>query len=362
MRILLLGEFSNLHATLCRALRAAGHEVLLVSDGDKWKNYYRDKDVSRRDGKLGSLALRWKLIKLLPSLRNFDVVNFINPQWVDMSQPDLLRVFTYLRRHNHKISLGLYGDDYYVMKGQNEGLLDYSDTNCWGSPVNVEANRERQLKWSRYFREITEQMVEKADFLIANLYEYYTIYDRLGFGSKLHYIASPIEIDPDAKPKPFDGYVNILVGMQKARVAVKGIDNMMPLLERTIRENPYKIKLHKVENVPFAEYQQLLSTCDVLVDQLYSYTPAMNALEAMKLGTVVISGGEEDYYKFIGEESLRPIINLRPFKNLDNLEILKDTLTYPAKLRDLSRQSIEFVRKYHDARDIAKEYLKIWFR
>lgn len=44
MRILLLGEYSNVHATLAKGLKALGHEVVLASDGDGWKNYVRDVD------------------------------------------------------------------------------------------------------------------------------------------------------------------------------------------------------------------------------------------------------------------------------------------------------------------------------
>ena len=43
-------------------------------------------------------------------------------------------------------------------------------------------------------------------------------------------------------------------------------------------------------------------------DRFYSYTPSMNSLAAMARGTVVIGGGEEEYYEFIGETELRPII------------------------------------------------------
>ena len=34
MRILLLGEYSNVHNTLARGLRALGHQVTVASDGD----------------------------------------------------------------------------------------------------------------------------------------------------------------------------------------------------------------------------------------------------------------------------------------------------------------------------------------
>ena len=42
MKILLLGEYSNVHHTLAEGLRVLGHEVTVASDGDGWKGYDRD--------------------------------------------------------------------------------------------------------------------------------------------------------------------------------------------------------------------------------------------------------------------------------------------------------------------------------
>lgn len=47
MKILLLGEYSNVHWTLAQGLRTFGHEVCVISNGDFWKDYPRDIDVSR---------------------------------------------------------------------------------------------------------------------------------------------------------------------------------------------------------------------------------------------------------------------------------------------------------------------------
>ena len=47
MKILLIGEYSNVHATLAKGLNHLGHEAMVVSNGDDWKNYHRDIDVSR---------------------------------------------------------------------------------------------------------------------------------------------------------------------------------------------------------------------------------------------------------------------------------------------------------------------------
>ena len=61
MKILLLGEYSNVHATLAKGLRALGHEVTVASNGDFWKNYPRDTDLARKPGKWGGIALQLKV-------------------------------------------------------------------------------------------------------------------------------------------------------------------------------------------------------------------------------------------------------------------------------------------------------------
>jgi len=99
MKILLIGEYSNVHATLAEGLRAIGHEVTVVSDGDGWKNYPRDIDVSRASGKFGGASLLVKLYTLLPKLRGYDVVQLINPMFFELKaeRPAIQRL--QLRRH-----------------------------------------------------------------------------------------------------------------------------------------------------------------------------------------------------------------------------------------------------------------------
>ncbi len=37
MKILLIGEYSNVHNTLARGLRELGHTVTVISNGDFWR-------------------------------------------------------------------------------------------------------------------------------------------------------------------------------------------------------------------------------------------------------------------------------------------------------------------------------------
>ena len=108
MKILLIGEYSNVHWTLAEGLRDLGHEVTVVSDGDRWKNYPRDIDLRRRgldsssrvQRLTGSIRYLFDLAHIWPQLRGYDVVQIINPIFVDLKAERLWPLYRYLRRHN----------------------------------------------------------------------------------------------------------------------------------------------------------------------------------------------------------------------------------------------------------------------
>ena len=154
--------------------------------------------------------------------------------------------------------------------------------------------------------------------------------------------------------------MTVLVGIQPGRDYIKGARYIAGLVRQVADENPGRIDVKVVEGVPYDEYCRLLGEADVLVDQLYSYTPSMNSLAAMARGTVVIGGGEEDFYGFIGENKLRPIINVRPGEDEYNLEVLRRTLLDPVKIMDMKRQGIEFVCKYHDYSMVSRMYIDLY--
>ncbi len=374
MRILLFGEYSNVHHTLCEALRRTGHEVLLVSDGDGWKDYPRDIDLRRRyEGPWGSLLYLSKLFSMLLRLRGFDVVQLINPHFLDLKPRWNRWMTSYLKRHNRILSLGCFGDDYYVVSRMQEpDFMEYTDFHCHGKAIDHPVNRERIERWCNAERQkTTSDAVAAADVLMAGLYEYYKVYDIEPFRKKLHYMPFPIETVEDnsvLNPVPDHQKVRILFATQKKRAQMKGTDQIAPLLQRLAKEHPAEIDLRTIESVPFEQYQQEVKAADVVVDQLYSYTPAMGALEAMRQGKVVISGYEPEYAHFLaqyegeGEEpSIVPgIINLRPYADEENYCILEESLLDKQKIARLSAGSQAYVAKYHEAEMVAQRCVSIW--
>ena len=90
---------------------------------------------------------------------------------------------------------------------------------------------------------------------------------------------------------------------------------MLEAAEDIQRKYKEKVELIKVESVPFGEYVRLMNNSDVLLDQLYSYTPAMNALQAMAKGIICVGGGEPENYDILNEDRLRPRIRQRVWQS-----------------------------------------------
>ena len=260
--------------------------------------------------------------------------------------------------------LSLYErDDIVVFDAQAQGVLAYSDTHIGTKAINVEENKWRiEEQHLPEFLSCCCYVNKHADAFAACLYEYYMYYNKDEYRSRLHYMPLPIEI-PDDKNISVKGEnwpIKVLVGIQKRRDFIKGASIIGEIVEKIAAEYPDKVVVNKVYDVPYIEYCKMLEEADVLVDQLYSYTPSMNSLAAMARGTVVIGGGEEEYYDFIGEKELRPIINVRPHDDEYNLNVLREALLTPGRISKMSRESAAFVRKHHDYMKVSRQYIEMY--
>ena len=139
----------------------------------------------------------------------------------------------------------------------------------------------------------------------------------------------------------------------------KGTDIMLRAAQDVARRYPDRMQLTVAENLPFSEYTRQLADSDVLLDQLYSYTPSMNPLEAMAHGIICVGGGEPENYEILGEKELRPIVNVQP--TYDSVyEELEKLVNHPERIGPLKRQSIEYIRRHHDYIKVAKQYEKLY--
>ena len=362
MRILLLGEYSNVHATLAKGLRTLGHEVTVLSNGDFWKNYPRDIDLVRTYTKLGGISYLLRLLRILPRLKGYDIVQLINPMFLELKAERIFPIYHYLRKHNKKVVLGAYGMDYYWVKTCcEEKPLRYSDFNIGKDLRNTADALKERKDWLGTAKERLNRMIaEDCDGIVAGLYEYWVCYQPK-FPLKTTFIPYPIQLPTPSKRSEADKKerLRLFIGINKERSAYKGTDIMLQAAIDVEKRHPEQMKLIKAESVPFSEYQRLMEGSDAILDQLYSYTPSMNSLLAMSKGIIDIGGGEPENYEILNEKELRPIINVLPNEQSVFNE-LEQLILHQERIPELKRQSVEYIRKHHDYLKVAAEYLDFY--
>jgi len=363
MKILLLGEYSNLHATLAEGLRQLGHEVMVVSDGTNIYNYKRDISLYRKStSKWAAIEYVVKLLATLPLLRGFDIVQLINPDFISLKAERQYAIYHYLRKHNKKIVLGAFGNDWQWVKTCLEDRPFRYGEFYIGDKWREEAYTQRVIKeWKDSAKgKLSRYISNDSDAIIACLYEYWVSYQK-DFPQKTHYV--PLPIKPKASIHILENRtgapVRFFLGIKRELMGYKGTDIFYRALTRLKKHYPESCSVSIVEDLPFEEYQKQMLQQDVILDQAYSYTPAMNALEAMSQGIICVGGGEEENYQIIHEEKLRPIINILPDE--DNVyQALEQLILHPERIPMLQKQSIEYVTKHHHYVDVARKYAEIY--
>lgn len=362
MRILLLGDYSNVHATLADGLRELGHDVVVASDGDGWKSYPRDVDLRRKNtGLLATASFLWRLKKAFRTFRDFDVVQIINPIFLPLKAERIFPYYDALRRRNKSVFMAAFGTDYYYATTALDcRTFRYSDFNLGPTLRHSSLNDTWMNDWVRGEKgRLNRHIAADCNGIVAGLYEYYIPYES-AFADKLAFIPFPVESRRTEVHHPSaEGKVRFFIGIQRARTAYKGTDIMLRALERIVSDYPDLCEMVKVESVPFPTYRKLLKDSDVILDQLYSYTPGMNALEAMAQGLVVVGGGEPENYEILGEEDLRPIVNVLPDEE-SVYQALKNILTHRDRLPRLSADSLAYIQRHHDKVLVARRYVDFW--
>ena len=366
MRILLIGDASNYHRALAGGLRSLGQDVVIASNGSRWMNTERDIDISRKPGKISGGILWLQLMKLmLTKFRGYDIVEISNPIFIDQRPNRNNVLFKYLKNHNKSIFLSGLGTDteYIRMSLDPKSKLKYNEWFVNGQPTPYHLHRSdiRDAWLNDPLKSHCDMVYNEIDGIVTALYEYNLSCQRTVPAHKVAYGGIPIDteaISPVHIPER-PSKVKLFLGMHSDRKLEKGTDRMLAAAKKVVEKYPDKCTLDIVENLPYNIYLERLRNAHVVLDQLYSYTPATNALLAMAMGLNTISGGEEDFYNFIGEKDMRPVINALP--DDDALyRTIEDTVLHPELIRPRGMMGREFVRKHNDSTVVAKRFIDFW--
>lgn len=368
MRILLFGDASNYHNSLAQGLRRLGHEVAVASDGSTWMATERDIDLRRRlPGKAGGALLAAKLRGLMASgrLAGWDVVQVGTPFFMTLRPRRLRWAFDYLRAHNSLVVNSAYAaEPGWIDYCLDPGEMRYNEWRIGGQPGPLARRRPELLAaWTTpEMRSYSSHVMASVDGALTALYEYQRQMLRQLPAERVAYAGIPIATDaltlrPGADDAP--RRVRLFLGVHRDRMVEKGTDRMLAAARRVAERHPDRCELTYVENVPYRQYVGMMRSSHVVLDQLYSYTPATNALLAMAQGLVAVSGAEPEYYDFIGERDNRPIVNALPDDDA-LLATLEQVVLHPERLPALARASRAFVEKHNAQAVVARRALAHW--
>ena len=367
MKVLLLGDYSNCHVSLAAGLRRLGHFVVVASEGSGWMDTERTINLSRYiRGPLGG-ALLYAQLLTSRKLQGFDIVALTSPTFVRLKPHRIRKIFNLLKSRNDKIVLTAAGTD----KAFVDMVTAVDCPLCYTEYFNVDgsqnmansANLEHDKLWQQgRLGEFCEYIYDNVDGVMTVLYEYHLAMQRRIPSNKLAYIGIPIDLEsvsPIQRSLVQDGKVNFFLGRKREYLDFKGTRILGNIAQIVVKENPDKCRLNIVENIPYRQYMEALRSGDLVLDQLYSYTPATNALLAMAAGQAVVSGAEPEYYDFIGEKSSFPVFNAVPDESR-LYELLTDLVNNPDKIIAAGAQGRDFVTKHNDCEIVAQRCLDFW--
>lgn len=361
MKILFVGDYSGFHASIAAELRRRGHVCTVVSDGSTYMETDRDITLHRKDGFMGSVRYLYDVCRVMEKLKGYDVVQLINAHFLYLKPGKLSYFLRGLKRDNGMVCLSHCSTDHYYAKAMLKGdVLDYSEYGFNGKPTEFTLNCSDTIDgWLLPVCKVwADQVYEAVDGAVSALYEYHKVWEP--FFPDMKYVGIGVDTERlQYRPIPDEGPLRVLIAIKPNTAYNKGIHLLHKELKKVAERHPDKIELLVAEKLALDDYLRIADSCHVVADQIYSYTPATNALQSMALGKVVISGGEEDYYKFIGEDRLRPIINLDP-RNENFAEVLEPILL---DRKDLQRRSIEgrqLVEKHNDVKVVVDRLLAAW--
>lgn len=362
MKILFFGDYSNLHTTLGVELKRRGHSVTLLSDRCGCLDTESDIYLARGKYPGAGFPYLFKTVSLMPRLKGYDVVQFINPHFLNLRPGKLSFFLRMIRRNNGSLFLTLAGNDHFFVKECLAGKMFRFSEFRVGSDKTRFAQKcpghERGYMLPEV-RDYSEEFYGLLDGAMSALPEY-DMAARAVLGDRLAFTNLPIDLSL-LKPSLMDlsGKVELMVGMRSELVSSKGTDVLFRIASELAAEHPDRINVANVVDLPWKQYIVRLSKSHVVLDQLYSYSPGMNALNTMALGRVSGSGAQKEYYEYIGEREMRPIIELSPIADDLKARIASVALD-KSRLAAMALESRKLVEHHNDVRIVADRYEAHW--
>lgn len=362
MRILFIGDYSNLHATLASELKKRGHKVTVLSDKGEYIGSHADIFLKRKKSLFGGFRYLYDIFSLLPDLKDYDVVQFINPNFFHLRPGKIKYFFDRIKAQNNKLFLTIAGNDYYFCKACMEGeIFRFSEFKIGEEFSEFHKSEPHRLYgWTSYEnKHWNEYFYANIDGAMSVLPEYDMVAKKV-IPEKTVFTNLPIDLSILPYPSYKVEYpVKIFLGIRSGMEIQKGVLKLKKIAKEIEDEMPGKVIFETVSDIPLREFISRMNFSHIVLDQLYAYSPATTALMAMGMGKVAATGAQPEYYEYINNPKERPVISLSPFeKNIKDKII--EVVNNPDEIQLLGRQARKLVEENNEVGIVADRFIKHW--
>lgn len=363
MKILFIGDYSNLHACLGAELRKRGHEVTIVSDGGRYMDTERDYRLDRQPGRLGSIKYLAHVATLFPKLRGYDVVQLANPHFLSLKPSKIQYFFDLLKRNNGSVFVTLAGNDYPFVKAcMDAEFFDFSEFKVGKKDTEFERLTHHGEEWTAEEpRKYSEYFCERIDGAMSVLAEYDMAWRPI-LGEKVAFCNLPIDVESiEYQPLDLSGKINFFFGIRSGMEVQKGTARLLEMCREIEKELPEKCSVTRVSDVSLAEYLKLMRQSTIVVDQHYSYSPGTNAFQAMAMGKVVATGAQPALYQYMNEPDRGALIPLSPLVAMEEWKArFRQIVLDPSELQEMAAEGRRLVETHNDVRVVATRFERHW--
>ena len=355
MKILLLGEFSGLHKNLKEGLVELGHNVTTASTGDGWKEIECDINFgSTKKGLSGKVKKIFNMLRLIPKLKNYDIVQIIAPILFSRSVFLNKLIFNFIFMHNIKVFLVGAGS-----VPNMSATADFLETKFKYPQLYNEIKKSSPLMWgqTKKGREYNDWILDKVHGLIPIHYEYAQGYRDINYSKLCQTIPIPMNID---KIQYEDNIVGkkLIIFHGLNREGIKGTTIIRAAMEKLQREYPYEVQCVIDGKMPLNVYLKFLKRVNVVIDQAYPASIGINGVYSLAIGKVVVGGGEQEFLQEFNLQS-SPLIPIKPTVE-DIYNQLEQLLKRKNEILEMGKESRRFVKQLYDYRKVAQLYIDTW--
>lgn len=357
MKVLLVGEFSRLHNNLRQGLRELGVEAVTANFGDSYRKFASDikllgiPNVKKYD------ILRNEYSKYIyHKFMKYDVIQFISEKQICAVQGFEKHLPVALARNAKLSVLLLAGCNYQYSIADSvlpatpcEGCLKYDRKNKYGC----------EYRYNSEVRKLVYAMQKNVDVMVPMAYEFYVCNQNSEFKEKLSEpIDYPVIIGGKRKP---DFNKKLIVYHPLNREGAKGTIMIRKAFQILQKKYEGQVEFIIKGHMPFNEYNKLVKKTDILVIEKCGLSFGMASLMAMEEGKIVI---DNNFRQTINCEEYKHVKNAPAFEIGTTVDEIVSNIDRVIKSREqfpeIARRGHEYVSKYHDAKMIARKFLKLY--